>query len=120
MKHFLLFYDVAPDYIARRPEFRDAHLARAWAAQARNELILAGALSDPLDGAMLVFRGETRQVAEEFAKTDPYVLNGLVVRWRIREWLTVVGEDAVSPVRPGAVGDGLQAASAAAAGQKGR
>ena len=118
MKHFLLFYDVAPDYLARRPEFRDAHLAKAWAAQARNELILAGALSDPPDGAMLVFRGETAHAAEEFAKTDPYVLNGLVVRWRIREWLTVVGDSAVSPVRPSGVGDGAQG-SAAAAGQKG-
>lgn len=100
MKHFLLFYDVAPDYLARRTEFREAHLAKAWAAHARGELVLGGALADPVDGAMLLFAGESRRVAEEFAREDPYVLNGLVTRWRVREWSTVAGETAAAPVRP--------------------
>jgi len=100
MKHFLLFYDVAPDYLARRAEFRDAHLAKAWAAHARGELVLGGALADPVDGAMLLFSGDSRRVAEEFAREDPYVLNGLVTRWRVREWSTVAGEAAAAPIRP--------------------
>ena len=100
MKHFLLFYDVAPDYLARRGEFRDAHLAKAWAAHARGELVLGGALSDPVDGALLLFAGESRRVAEDFAREDPYVLNGLVTRWRVREWSTVAGEAAAAPIRP--------------------
>lgn len=99
MKHFLLFYETAPDYLARRPAFRQAHLERAWAAAARGELLLGGALADPVDGALLLFRGDSPEVAEAFARTDPYVVNGLVSRWRVREWTTVVGERAATPVR---------------------
>lgn len=100
-KHYLLMYDVVPDYPARRGEFRDAHLALAWRAAERGELLLGGALVDPVDGAVLLFRGDSPAVAERFAGADPYVLNGLVTRWRVREWATVVGEDAAAPVRPG-------------------
>jgi uncharacterized protein YciI len=99
MKHFLLFYDGAPDYLARRPQYRDAHLAHAWAAAGRGELVVAGALADPVDGVVLMFQGETATVAEDFARADPYVSNGLVENWRVREWTTVVGELAATPVR---------------------
>jgi hypothetical protein len=91
--HYLLFYDVVPDYVERRTEFRALHLRHAREAHARGELILAGALADPVDGAVLLFRGSSPAVAEEFAKADPYVRNGLVTRWRVREWTTVVGDD---------------------------
>ena len=100
MKHFLLFYDVADDYLERRADFRGPHLKKAWAAQARGELVLAGALADPVDGAILLFKGESKAVAEDFATTDPYVLSGLVTRWRVREWTTVVGDGAATPVTP--------------------
>jgi uncharacterized protein YciI len=100
VKHFLLFYDAADDYAARRPDFRDAHLEKAWASHARGELMLGGALSDPVDGAVLLFKGDSSRVAEDFAKTDPYVVNGLVRRWKVREWLTVAGDQAANPVRP--------------------
>jgi uncharacterized protein YciI len=100
MKHFLLFYDGAPDYLVRRPQFRDAHLRHAWAAVERGEIVVAGALADPVDGAVLMFQGANKSVAEEFARSDPYVLNGLVANWRVREWTTVVGELAATPVRP--------------------
>jgi uncharacterized protein YciI len=100
MKHFLLFYDVVADYAARRSEFRAAHLRKAWAASARGELVLAGALAEPLDGAVLLFRGDTPRIAEGFAEQDPYVTNGLVARWRVREWTTVAGDGAATPVRP--------------------
>jgi uncharacterized protein YciI len=97
MKHFLLTYTLAPDYLERRPAFRDEHLALARAAVERGELLLGGAL-DPADEAMLLFAGEDPGVAEAFAKADPYVTNGLVTAWRVREWLTVVGEGAANPV----------------------
>ena len=99
MKHFLLFYEAAEDYLDRRPLYRDAHLALAWAAHERGELVLGGALADPADGAVLLFRGEGRSVAEDFARADPYVLNGLIEHWGIREWSTVVGDLAANPVR---------------------
>ena len=99
MKHVLMFYDFAADYLERRPEFREEHLAKAWAAHARGELVLGGAL-DPIDGAVLLFTGESPGAAESFAREDPYVLNGLVTRWRVREWKTVAGETAAAPLRP--------------------
>jgi len=100
VKHFLLFYDTAPDYLDRRAGFRDAHLGHAWAAVERGELLLGGALADPVDEAVLLFQGESASAAEDFARADPYVANGLVANWRVREWTTVVGEGAATPVRP--------------------
>ena len=98
MKHFLLFYDVGEDFLARRAAFRDAHVAKAWAAHHRGELILAGALADPVDGAALLFGGNSADVAASFAREDPYVVDGLVTRWRVREWTTVVGKGAATPI----------------------
>jgi len=98
--HYLLFYEVGDDYVSRRAEFRDAHLEKAWKAYERGELLLGGALANPVDGAVLLFRGDSAEVAEKFAKADPYVTNGVVKRWHVREWTTVVGKDAVTPVMP--------------------
>ncbi|HEX2283118.1 MAG TPA: YciI-like protein [Thermomicrobiales bacterium] len=98
--HFLLLYDLAPDYMERRGEFRDKHLAHAWQAQGRGELVLAGALADPADTAVLLFEAESPDVAERFAAADPYVQNGLVSSYRVRAWTTVVGDAAATPVVP--------------------
>jgi uncharacterized protein len=100
MKHFLLFYDVGDDYLAKRAEFRDAHLRKAWASHARDELVLGGALADPVDGAVLLFSAESPEVVEAFANADPYVVSGLVTQWRVREWSTVAGETAANRVYP--------------------
>lgn len=98
--HYLLIYDLAEDYLARRAEYRNQHLALAWAASHRGELVLGGALADPADKAILLFSGDSPAAAENFAKSDPYVQNGLVKRWRVREWTTVAGHEAARPVRP--------------------
>ncbi len=95
--HYILFYDVVDDYVARREKFRKLHLEHARKAYERGELVLAGALADPVDGAVLVFRGASPDAAEAFAKADPYVINGLVTVWRVRKWMTVVGEGAAPP-----------------------
>src|SRR5512147_1868749 len=87
--HYILFYDVVPDYVERRAQFRELHLKHARAAYDRGELVLAGALADPVDGAVLIFRGPPSDAAETFAKSDPYVTNGLVKQWRVRKWTTV-------------------------------
>src|SRR5947208_16102850 len=96
--HYLLFYDVVSDYVTKRVPFRSAHLDYARRAVARGELVLGGALANPIDGAVLLFRGSSPAVADAFAAADPYVLNGVVVKWRVREWTTVVGKDASSPI----------------------
>ena len=92
--HYLLIYDVVADYVERRAPLRAEHIALARAAEARGELVLGGALANPPDGALLLFRGDSPAAAEAFAAVDPYVKNGLVSRWRVREWTTVVGRDA--------------------------
>ena len=92
--HYLMFSDVVADYAERRTPFRAEHLALARAAHQRGELVLGGALADPIDGAVLLFVGDSPAVAEKFAVADPYVRNGLVTKWRVRAWATVVGDEA--------------------------
>jgi uncharacterized protein len=87
----LLYREVVPDFIARRAAFRDEHLSLARELHARGELLLAGALADPPDGALLVFKTADIKRVEEFVGKDPYVANGLVKRWEIRPWTVVVG-----------------------------
>lgn len=92
--HYLLFYEGGDGYVERREPHRAAHLAHARAAVARGELVLGGAYADPVDGALLLFSGDSPAVAERFAEADPYVQGGAVRRWWVREWTTVVGKDA--------------------------
>jgi uncharacterized protein len=89
--HYLLFYDVVDEYVERRKPFRAAHLAHAQQSIARGELVLGGALANPVDQAVLLFRADSPAVVEAFVAADPYVQNGLVKSWKVREWTTVVG-----------------------------
>lgn len=98
--HYLLCYDLAPDYLERRTQYRAEHLELAWQAQERGELVLAGALSDPVDTAVLMFQADSSEPVESFAKSDPYVIHGLVTSYKVRPWNTVVGEAATTPIRP--------------------
>ena len=94
MGYYLLEYALVDDYLARRSVFRDAHLALAREAHSRGELILAGALAEPADRALLVWLTDDRSVIERFIDGDPYVDNGLVTSWTIRPWTVVIGESA--------------------------
>lgn len=98
--HYLLLYDVVADYAERRVPLRKAHIAHARAAVARGDLVLAGALADPVDGAVFLFQGASPEAAEAFAAADPYVTQGLVTAWRVRRWTTVVGREAAVPLPP--------------------
>ena len=89
--YFLLFYDYIENVVERRAPYREAHLALVQEYVARGELVLGGAFADPVDGAAIVFKVEDRVKVEEFAGKDPYVVNGLVTGWRIREWTVVAG-----------------------------
>jgi uncharacterized protein len=95
--YYALFYEVVDDFVARRGAYRDEHLRLAHEARARGELLLAGALADPADGALIVFQGESPAVAEAFARRDPYVKNGLVTKWKVRSWTVVVGNEPRAP-----------------------
>jgi uncharacterized protein len=91
MPYYALMYELVPDYLARRGEFREEHLRLAHEAQTRGEVVMAGAFAEPADKALLVFRGDDSSAAENFARNDPYVHNGLVKRWEVRPWTVVIG-----------------------------
>lgn len=97
--HYLLFYELVDDFVAKRAPHRPAHLALAKEAHARGQLVLAGALADAPAGSVFVFRGPTAAAAEEFAARDPYVTHGVAKTWRVRPWTTVVG-DGIEPPSP--------------------
>ncbi len=90
--HYILFYDTVDNFIERRTPFRTAHLKLVQKSFDGGELVLAGALSEPADGAVLVFAGNSPGAAETFARSDPYVVNGLVRSWHVRKWMTVTGD----------------------------
>lgn len=89
--YYILFYKTVDNYIEKRIPFREAHLAYVKEAHNRGELILAGALSDPADAAILIFKIDSSKTAEDFAKNDPYVLNGIIKEWNVRPWNVVIG-----------------------------
>lgn len=89
--YYLLFYKTVENYIERREPYREEHLALANAAHKEGHLVMAGALSDPADSAILVFKGESPSVAESFVHQDPYVKNGLITQWQVRPWTVVIG-----------------------------
>ena len=93
MTHYVLFYDYVEGIEEKRAPFRADHLAHAGAARDRGELLLAGAWAAPVDGAAFVFRVDDGARVDAFARADPYVANGLVRGWRVREWTVVIGGD---------------------------
>ena len=93
MSYYALIYETVDDYVARRAEFREMHLRTAREYRDRGELIFGGAFDDPVDRALLIFRVDDKTRVEEFARKDPYVVNGLVKKWEVRSWRVVVGEE---------------------------
>lgn len=91
--YYILFYETVDDYLERRGAFRPEHLQLLEEAHVRGELVMAGAFAEPADGAAFVFKGDGPAAAENFAKNDPYVKNGLIKSWRVRPWTVVVGGD---------------------------
>jgi uncharacterized protein YciI len=88
---FLLTYTVIPGYLEARQQYRQQHIQLANEAAQRGELCLGGALSAPIDSAVLLFKGDSDEVAKQFAKNDPYVVNGLVTNWTVKQWDIVIG-----------------------------
>ena len=101
MNYYALFYHVVDGFVARRAAYREEHLRLAQEAYRGGELLLAGALADPVDGALLVFRALEPSIVEAFARADPYVRNGLVTRWEIRSWTVVIGNERFDAISEG-------------------
>ena len=97
MNYYALLYELVDDMATRRAPFREEHLRLAREAHERRELVLAGALAEPVDRALLVFHVDDKNKAEAFARKDPYVLNGLAKKWEVRPWNVVVGNENPAP-----------------------
>jgi uncharacterized protein len=80
---YVVFYDSGDDVAAKAPAHFPAHQAWYGEFQRRGELLMIGPFADGR-GAMSVFT--TRQAAEEFVRGDPFVINGVVSGWSIRDW----------------------------------
>lgn len=91
--YYILFYETVEDYLEKRAPYREKHLALVEKAYDNGLIIMAGALADPADGAVFIFKADGPELAEEFAKKDPYVKNGLITKWYIRPWTVVAGGD---------------------------
>jgi len=89
--YFILFYDYVENILEKRIPHREAHLALATEYVNKGELVLGGAFTNPVDGAAIVFKLKDKALVEAFVDKDPYVINGLVKKWHIREWTAVVG-----------------------------
>jgi hypothetical protein len=89
--YYILFYKTVDNYIEKRAPFREQHLALVRAAHAKGELVMAGALADPADSAVIIFKGDSPAIAENFVKNDPYVKNNLITEWKVRPWTVVIG-----------------------------
>jgi uncharacterized protein len=90
MKH-VLFYESAPEVLSKAPAHFPAHKARLDAFHADGTLLMVGTFGDPqAEGSMAIFT--TRAAAEEFVADDPFVRNGVVQAWHIREWNEILTE----------------------------
>lgn len=89
--HYILFYKAVENYIEKRAPFREEHLNLIKVNHEKGLLVMAGALGDPADGGAFIFKGDSPKAAEDFAKNDPYVKNGLITEWHIEPWTVVVG-----------------------------
>ncbi|HZE34367.1 MAG TPA: YciI family protein [Actinoallomurus sp.] len=86
---YVVFYESSPDVLTLAPQHFPAHQARLADFHARGLLLMVGTFGDPVkEGSMAIFT--TREGAEEFVKGDPFVLNGVVSSWNLREWNEVL------------------------------
>lgn len=90
--HWLLTYDYVDDIATRRAPFREAHLGLVRDLHDRGVLFMAGAVGDPIDGALFVFTADDKAAVDEFVAQDPYVKEGLVTATQVRPWNVVVGQ----------------------------
>ena len=89
--YYILTYQTIDDYVSRRVPYRSEHLALAKSYFDKGILVMGGALANPADKAVLVFKSTSKDVVEDFVRQDPYVKQGLIVSWEIREWTVVLG-----------------------------
>jgi len=89
--YWLLIYDLVDDYLERREPLRPEHLSLARKAFDRGDMLMAGALADPYDQAVFVWKVDDTEVIDRFVAHDPYMREGLIKSFRVRKWNVVIG-----------------------------
>ncbi|MDT0643852.1 YciI-like protein [Zunongwangia sp. F363] len=93
MNYYILKYRLQENYLEERGKYRTEHLNLAQEAAQTGTVVMAGALENPADEAIFIFRAESEEAAKTFAEGDPYVKNGLVKEWSVRKWNVVIKMD---------------------------
>ncbi len=83
VKH-VLFYELADGAMDLVSQHFPAHRARLDLFSAAGTLLEVGTFADPPMGAMAIF--STREAVDDFMREDPFLANGVVGSWRVREW----------------------------------
>jgi uncharacterized protein YciI len=89
-KFYILRYEYVPDILEKRGPFRAEHLQNAKDLHEKGKVVMAGALVDPCDAGIFIFKTTNKNEIEEFVQKDPYVKNHLVSSHSIREWMVVI------------------------------
>jgi uncharacterized protein YciI len=97
MKHFILQFEFGPNYMEERLPYRAAHLDYLGQFITTGALVMGGALSDFSQG-MVIFKADNIETIEAIAKADPYVIHNVAKSYRVIEWVTVLGKDALNKV----------------------
>ena len=85
---YVLYYQSSPEVLEKAPIHGAAHRARWQQFLDAGTLLMIGPFANPQEGAMGIFT--TREAAEQFARGDPFVLNGVVSQWVVREWAEAI------------------------------
>lgn len=91
MNYYALQYTLSADYINKRTAFRTSHFNYITPYFEKGVLLMGGAYDHSEEGALLIFRTDNSSIIEDFAKRDPYVINGVVTEWKILKWNVAIG-----------------------------
>ena len=83
----IIGYD-GPDGQAKRKVYRQAHLDRMDPLNKAGKVILAGPLTDGA-GSLIVIEAASLEEAKAFAASDPYVTQGVFVRYTVHPFMQV-------------------------------
>jgi uncharacterized protein YciI len=89
--YLLLTLDYVEDILEKRDPYRAEHIAGAKAEEEAGKCVLAGALQNPTDKGVFVFKDCDEAYVKNFVESDAYYKAGLVPSYTIRPWMIVVG-----------------------------
>ncbi len=80
----VLFYETAPVTFDEVMEVYPKHEVFLSRFAQEGKVLGIGPYANPMEGSMAIFIN--LEAAEEFVKNDPFVLEGIVAKYTIKEW----------------------------------